>query len=62
MDSEIDEALSRATVSGMHTNKIKRERNSSIKKMREKGRSMQEIGQFFGISRQRVHQLLADVV
>jgi len=43
----------------MNTNQVKRDRNSAIKKMREEGKSMQAIGDFFHISRQRVHQLLS---
>jgi DNA-directed RNA polymerase sigma subunit (sigma70/sigma32) len=40
---------------------VKKERDLSIRKMRAKGKTLEEIAQFFGISRQRVHQILKDV-
>lgn len=36
----------------------KTERNLSIKKMRTRGKRLEEIAQYFGITRQRVYQIL----
>ncbi|MEK9206867.1 MAG: helix-turn-helix domain-containing protein [Patescibacteria group bacterium] len=36
----------------------KTKRNLAIKKMRAKGKTYQEIADYFGITRQRVYQLL----
>lgn len=34
-------------------------RDSEIRKMRNNGKSLQEIGDAFGLSRQRIHQIVA---
>lgn len=36
----------------------KTERNFAIKKMREDGKRLEEIAQYFGVTRQRVYQIL----
>lgn len=40
----------------------KTERNNTIRLMRQYNRSYQDIGDYFGITRQRVHQILNDYV
>ena len=36
----------------------KTERNKEIKKMRARGKRLEEIAQYFGITRQRVYQIV----
>ena len=43
------------------SHKIKLERVRKLKEMRDNGKTYQEIGEYFGVSRQRIHQLCSSV-